>query len=77
MYICIADRLVKNFFKDAIKIICPDSQVEEELCKMFIYNYVGISFISAKEYAKLLLKMERGCPPWTLNNYFNDNLSKN
>lgn len=77
MYICIANRLVESFLKDAIKAICPDSQVEEELCKMFIRDHVGISFASAEEHAKLLLKMERGCPPWTLNDYFNDNLSKN
>ncbi|QBZ58491.1 hypothetical protein PoMZ_03444 [Pyricularia oryzae] len=77
MYICIADRLVESFLKDAIKAICPDSQIEEELCKMFIRDHVGISFASAEEHAKLLLKMERGCPPWTLNDYFNDNLSKN
>lgn len=77
MYICIANRLVESFLKDAIKAICPDSQVEEELCKMFIRDHVGIFFASAEEHAKLLLKMERGCPPWTLNDYFNDNLSKN
>ncbi|KAI6479216.1 hypothetical protein MCOR13_011515 [Pyricularia oryzae] len=77
IYIWIASRLVESFLKDAIKAICQDSQVEEELCEMFIRDHVGISFASAEEHAKLLLKMERGCPPWTLNNYFNDNLSKN
>ncbi|KAI6364785.1 hypothetical protein MCOR25_005580 [Pyricularia grisea] len=77
IYIWIASRLVESFLKDAIKAICQDSQVEEELCEIFIRDHVGISFASAEEHAKLLLKMERGCPPWTLNDYFNDNLSKN
>lgn len=63
IYIWIANRLVKNFLKDAIGAVCPDSQIEKELCKIIIRNHVGIFFASAEEHAKLLLKMERGYPP--------------
>lgn len=75
-YIGIATRIIENFLKEAIKAICHDSKIEEELCEIVLRDHVVSCFGRANEHAKSLLNMERGCAPWTVNHYFNDNLSK-
>ncbi|TLS21268.1 uncharacterized protein PpBr36_10533 [Pyricularia pennisetigena] len=75
-YIGIAVRTIEKFFKEAMKEICQDSQVEDALCQGYLRDHVGSCFRRARKHADSLLNMERGCAPWTVNHYFNENLSK-
>ncbi|KAI6597386.1 hypothetical protein MCOR06_002073 [Pyricularia oryzae] len=75
-YIGIAIRIIESFLKETIREICRDSQLEDTLCEGYLRDHVVNCFDRARKHANSLLDMERGCAPWTVNHYFNDNLTK-
>ncbi|KAL8308574.1 hypothetical protein RB593_006750 [Gaeumannomyces tritici] len=75
-YVLIAESFVTFFIKEAILSICNDKRVGEELYDNLLRDQLCQCFARARAHAKSLLDIERKSPTFTLNHYFNDNLSK-
>lgn len=67
---------VHHFIVEAIKEICPDERVRDELWNGYLIDDLLASYRRAMQHAKFLLELEREGVPLTLNHYFNDNLQK-
>lgn len=72
--LCIAH--VHHFISEALKDACPDAHVRGELWNDHLLDALLVSYQSALDHARFLLKMEREGRPFTLNRYFNDHLQK-
>ncbi|KAL8377725.1 hypothetical protein RB595_008424 [Gaeumannomyces hyphopodioides] len=75
-YILLAECLVTLFIKQVILSVCSDKRVGEELYDNLLSDPLRRCFARAHAHAESLLDIERKNPSFTLNHYFNDNLSK-
>ncbi|KAI0161608.1 P-loop containing nucleoside triphosphate hydrolase protein [Hypoxylon sp. FL1284] len=67
---------VHRFVLEAIKLICPDSRVRDELWNGHLLEELQSSYRRAINHTRFLLEIEREGVPFTLNHYFNENLQK-
>ncbi|XXG99120.1 Vacuolar protein sorting-associated protein 17 [Hypoxylon texense] len=67
---------VHRFIVEAIREICPDSRVRDELWDGYLLEELQVSYRRAMDHAKFLLEIEREGVPLTLDHYFNENLQK-
>ncbi|KAI1763735.1 P-loop containing nucleoside triphosphate hydrolase protein [Hypoxylon sp. FL1150] len=67
---------VHRFIDEAIREICPDSRVRDELWNGLLLEELQKSYRRALNHTRFLLEIEREGVPLTLNHYFSDNLQK-
>ncbi|KAI1323059.1 P-loop containing nucleoside triphosphate hydrolase protein [Xylariaceae sp. FL0255] len=67
---------VHRFILNALERSCSDPKVVQALWNGHLQEEVLKGYREAVSCAKFLLEVERKCPPFTLNHYFNDNLQK-
>lgn len=68
--------MVHHFIAEAVKEICPDPKVREQLWDNVLLEELQKSYARSMNNAKFLLEIEREGKPLTLNHYFNDNIQK-
>jgi hypothetical protein len=74
-YVSDAIVIVHRFVTAAIASICADHDVRKALLHTLSEDLI-IRYQKAIHSIECLLEVENGCPPLTMNHYFNDNLQK-
>lgn len=67
---------VHRFVDEALKEVCPDTRVRDELWNGYLLEELQGSYRRAMDHTRFLLEIELEGTPFTLNHYFNDNLQK-
>ncbi|KAI0159586.1 P-loop containing nucleoside triphosphate hydrolase protein [Xylariaceae sp. FL1272] len=67
---------VHQFISVTIKHLCPDSKVRDELWYGYLLDELFKSYRQAISHAEFLIEIEREQMPYTLNQYFSEQLQK-